>query len=296
MARDEVSSALEADLTTMMARRPLAWMIWLVLSLSCARGPRAPDLEIVFFDVGHGDAVLVREGREALEVDAGWPNTGVVAKLRQLGVDSLRAFIASHNHPDHIGSAAAVFDSLAVGEYVDNGFRLDTPTERAVLDAAERHHIRATSLTATRSWMLGDAVVEVTPPPATSDTAQNNRSLVIRIVRGRFRALMTGDSQRAETDALFALHVDGPVTLLKAPHHGDPDAVSRAWLARLRPAVIVASTDRQPRQVDLEGVYWSPGVCLARTNDLGDVTIMVGGDGRPVLRGSKWRVPRRCPG
>src|SRR5262249_13442964 len=111
-----------------------------------------------------------------------------------------------------------------------------------------------------------------------------------------FRALLTGDSQRAETDALAALHVDGPVALFKAPHHGDPDAVSRAWLAQLRPGVIVASTDRQPRQAELESVYWSLGVCLVRTRVLGDVTVTVGADGRPVVRGSKWRVPRRCPG
>jgi beta-lactamase superfamily II metal-dependent hydrolase len=280
----------------MAQRQVVVWAIALVLFTACAREPRTPDLDIVFFDVGHGDAVLVREGRDALEIDAGLPNTRVASRLRRLGVDSLRVLIASHNHNDHIGSVPAVLESVAVGEYVDNGFRLDTPVEHAVLDAAERHHITATALTAPRTWTLGHTVVEVLPSPAVSDTEQNNRSLVVRIVRGSFRALLTGDSQRAETDALAALHVDGPVSLLKAPHHGDPDAISREWLARLRPAVVVASTDRHLQQALFEALYWTPAVCLARTNDLGDVTVTVGADGRPVLRGSRWRVPRKCPG
>ena len=50
--------------------------------------------------------------------------------------------------------------------------------------------------------MLGDAVIRVLPSPLAVQGDENNASLVVLVERGRFRALLTGESEVEELNAL----------------------------------------------------------------------------------------------
>ena len=82
---------------------------------------QADSIEVIFFDVGQGDAVLVRsfEGRAAL-IDAGG-NSAIFDWLREYHVDSLDLVIATHPHRDHIGGMPHVVGPTPVALYLDNG-------------------------------------------------------------------------------------------------------------------------------------------------------------------------------
>ena len=244
-------------------------------------GPQ--DLEIRFIDVGQGDAVLLRQGSHVLLVDAGLPDAGFPAELRALGVDSLQVFVASHNHEDHIGGAGALLQAIPVGLYLENDAPVDSPSQLRVNSAIQRHAIPR-ERASRRIFTWGDARLDVWPPPPGVDDAQNNHSMVVGIQRGRFRALLTGDSERSEIDALLAQDSLAPVDLLKAPHHGDPKALSPEWLERLRPSVVVVSVGagNLPRQTLQR--YASPGRRLLRTDRDGDVIVVVDSLGDYTVR------------
>src|ERR1041384_1686500 len=178
------------------------------------------DLEIRFMDVGQGDAVLLRQGSHVLLVDprppppggpaalrraagAGPPAGGARAGLGARGVASLGVCVASHNHEDHIGAAGALLQAIPVGLYLENDAPLDTPSELRVHSAIRRHAIPR-ERASRRIFTWGDVRLDVWPPPPGVDTAQNNHSMVVGIRRGRFRALLTGESERSEIDALLA--------------------------------------------------------------------------------------------
>ncbi|MGD8727230.1 MAG: MBL fold metallo-hydrolase, partial [Gemmatimonadales bacterium] len=207
-----------------------------------AQGERAEQskgVEITFFDVGQADAILVRspEGRTAL-IDAG-RSEDVVDLLRSSSVDSLDVAIASHGHADHIGGMEAVIRQLPVRYYVDNGVPHTTATylrlQRALVDS-DVQYLRPEA----RSIRLGTVALQILPPPGDVDEGQNHNSVGVIVTFGRFRALLTGDSEVEELNHFLTLGVPN-VTVLKAAHHGARDAVTPAWLAATKPEVVVIS-------------------------------------------------------
>lgn len=199
----------------------------------------AQDLELRFLDVGQGDAVLIRnDGRTAL-IDAGRSGS-IVPRLMALGVDSVDLLVASHNHADHIGGAEGVLLRFPVRYYLDNGHPHTTQTQRRVLQQVVARQV--TYLQASpRSITLGDATLRIVASPLASAADQNNKSVVVLVERGKFKALLSGDSEAQEINALLAREELPDVDVLKAAHHGSRNGVTPAWLARLKPEVVVIS-------------------------------------------------------
>lgn len=270
----------------MRIHRTILFLLGFVPSLALS----AQQLEIHFIDVGQGDAVLIRSGPHALLVDAGLPTAGVLAVLRELRVDSLELFVASHNHGDHIGGAAAVIRSIPLGEYIQNDAPLGTPNQRRVDSAiVERAIVRVRAPRRVLRW--GDVRVDVMPPPPGVDSSQNNHSMVVVIQRGRFRALLTGDSEGSEIEALMAQDSIPPVDLLKAPHHGgDPDPQAAEWLRRLHPGIVVASVAAGNFADVGRQAYGGPGRRVLSTDRDGDVIVSVDSAGAYTVQTGPHRA------
>jgi competence protein ComEC len=83
--------------------RSLRLAALLALALPSSGSAQAGPVQVVFLDVGQGDAVVVRapEGQTAL-IDAG-PGVDLTAALERLGIAELDLVVASHPHADHIG-------------------------------------------------------------------------------------------------------------------------------------------------------------------------------------------------
>ena len=88
--------------------------------------------------------------------------------------------------------------------------------------------------------VLGDVRITVIPTLLPAAT-ENNSSLGVLVERGRFRALLTGDSEVEELNAWLATGLIPDVDVLKAAHHGARNGVSPGWLDRTRPEVVVIS-------------------------------------------------------
>ena len=260
-----------------------SWMrtfriVTLALATACGVLPSKAQLEIRFLDVGQGDAILIREGAHAALIDAGLPDDSLVGHLRALGVDSLQVFIASHNHGDHIGAAGALLMAIPVVLYIENDAPLNTPSHQRVEEALRQRGIPR-EVAPRRTIRLGSTRLDVIPPPPGVDTAQNNHSMVVLIQRAGFRALLTGDSERSEIEALL-LHENLPrVDVLKAPHHGDPEALSAEWLQRLTPAVVVVSVAAGNLAAETLTRYADPRRRIFSTDREGDVTVCVDSSG-----------------
>lgn len=253
--------------------------LWIALwALFVASPARAQDLELRFLDVGQGDAVLVRSGGKAALIDAG-PSDRIVERLRALGVTSLDLLVASHNHADHIGGADAVLASLPIRYYLDNGHPATTAIQSRVLELVERRG--ATYLRASpRTISLGDATLRIIPAPeGAGGDEQNNRSVAVLLERGTFKALLTGDSEVEEINALLRTAEIPDVDVLKAAHHGSRNGVTPAWLARTRPEAVVISVGAgngygHPHPAAVR-YYEAGGRQVLRTDREGDVIFSV---------------------
>ena len=242
---------------------------------------QAGDLAIRFIDVGQGDAVLVTAGGQAILIDAG-RGDDIVLVLREYGVDSLVAAIASHNHQDHIGGMDAVIADFPIGHYVYNG---RAPENRNAVDV-QRWLARKGVVRQLPPWgpiHLGDATVRVFPSPLSHALDDNNASVAVLIERGSFRALLTGDSQVEELSGWLAAGLPPRVTLLKAAHHGARNGVTPGWLERTNPEVVVVSVGATNAYGHPEAwalrYYGAHHRKVYRTDIDGTVTVLVSSSG-----------------
>jgi len=208
--------------------------------LLCCSGAAAqtPDrVEILFLDVGQGDAavVITPRGHVAL-IDAG-PDERTLQLLRDRGISGIDIIIASHAHADHIGGMQVIVETLPVRFYMDNGIPHTTATYRELIQVLYESDIRYLEAT-DRNISLGSVNLSIWPPPGEGD--QNVNSIGVLVEYGDFKALFTGDSEIEELRHFLARGVPD-VTLLKAPHHGSRDALTPAWLSATQPEVVVVS-------------------------------------------------------
>jgi beta-lactamase superfamily II metal-dependent hydrolase len=204
-----------------------------------AQQPDSAHLELRFIDVGQGDAALLRLGHQAVLIDAG-RGDDIVLVLEELGVDSLLAAVASHNHDDHIGGMDAVLYRRAVGTYFWNGRRATNQNGRNVEELLETQGI-VTRRPACDTVLLGDTRIILFASPLDERASENNSSLGVIVERGDFRALLTGDSELQEISAWLKAGVIPRVDVLKAAHHGARNGVTPGWLLATDPAVVVIS-------------------------------------------------------
>ncbi len=271
-------------------RRPFLSAFVLIAVLHASVNAYGAELEIIFLDVGQGDAVLLREGEHVALVDAG-PTDNIVKKLKHLGVKKLDLFVASHNHDDHIGGADAVLEHFDVGTYLDNGFPAATFIQNRVLELMRKKHVRlATPTIAT--FAFGDAILRFLPLPRfPGGDEQNNRSIGLLVEHGHFKALFTGDSEVEEIAAWLTLGLIPDVDVLKAAHHGSRNGVSPLLLHQSKPEVVVISVGKEnvyghPHSMALR-YYETDGRRVFRTDRDGDVVVRVDEGGAYDVRSAR---------
>jgi hypothetical protein len=112
---------------------PLLAALAAPLSVPAQTRSAAPSAgaEIVFLDVGQGDAILIRSDTFNALIDAG-KATWTLYLLDSLHVKSIHLAIVSHNHKDHIGAMDLVIRDLLRGPDIDNGCWLDSEQQARV--------------------------------------------------------------------------------------------------------------------------------------------------------------------
>lgn len=266
-------------------------------------------LRVTHLDVGQGDAALVQlPTGEALLVDAGGTLGGfdlgsriVAPSLWALGVRRLDALALTHGDPDHVGGAVAVVRDFRPRE-VWEGIPVPAHMPMQMIERGARAGGAAwRRLRAGEMLTFGDVrlVVRHPPPPDWErQRVRNDDSMVLELQRGIVSILLTGDVGGATERAIAAALPAAARRIVKAPHHGSATSSSAAFIAALRPQVVVISAGRanrygHPAPAVVER-YVAAGVSIFRTDQDGAVTVET--DGRRVdVRGFTGRALRLAP-
>ena len=219
-------------------------------------------LELFVFDVGEGDAMLLRgpTGRTLL-VDAGPRSPGgddrdagserVVPALMLLGVRRLGGAVATHEHIDHIGGLPSVLRAYPRTPVYAARPALDSGAT-AVDDLRDATRRAGASLaTVARGQVFdlgGGARVEVLWPPtgwtAGGKSAANNTSVVLRATYGQTAFLLAGDLEASGEQRLLTQSRDLRADVLKVPHQGSAGSTTPELLRAVAPRLAVISVGR----------------------------------------------------
>lgn len=233
--------------------------------------------EVIFLDVGQGDAILIRQGRNQVLVDGGRSGkTLLTAVSRHIPFwdRTIEVVIATHPDADHIGGFPALIRNYRVGTFVSTAVASESETYR-YLEQSIGEYPPARRLTSRRGMAFsfpGGGRLETLFPEDGEHVAgeSNETSIVTRFSFGETDFLLAGDLPREES-----FIPDVPASeILKLSHHGSKYSSSEAFLARVRPEEAVVSVGENsyghPAPEAL-GRARKAGAAIRRTDESGDI-------------------------
>jgi competence protein ComEC len=205
------------------------------------------NLRVTFFDVGQGDAALVRfPGGTAWLIDAGggWKQWDrgqreLFLELARMGILTLDAAVLSHPDTDHGLGFRGLFGQVGVREFWYNAAfsPVKDPLLAELLVLASRHGTLRKPVS--RAFRAQHGLARALVHPLSSGPSTNERPLVVRLDFAECSFLFAGDAERAAEASLARR--SAPVTVLKVNHHGSRTSSSPGLVKSLRPRWAVAS-------------------------------------------------------
>lgn len=215
--------------------------------------PAPGQFELLAADIGQGNAVLVRTATHTLLYDTGprysaHSDAGartLVPLLRALG-EQLDVLVLSHRDSDHTGGAAAV---------------LAQQPQATLIGSIEKEHalqaLRPVQPCQTgQRWQWDGVDFSVLHPLAGADTpaafgrmpSPNTLSCVLRIASSQGAvALLVGDIEKAQEQALLARAAPLAADVLLVPHHGSKTSSSAAFIDAVQPRMALVQAAYRSR-------------------------------------------------
>ncbi|MDO4502542.1 MAG: DNA internalization-related competence protein ComEC/Rec2 [Coriobacteriia bacterium] len=249
--------------------------------------PQLGGTQIVALDVGQGDAILLRSGGRAVLVDTGNQDDLLRQALARNGVLQLDAVVVSHPDDDHCGSLRALAQVARVRQVCLAADVLEcgcgkcadlVKTARDVCPGKDG----VVGLGRGSKLTLGSFELEVVWPDVFKDEGGNGDSLCL-LARADLdhdgawdrTALLTGDAESEQLEAMLAEGRVGAIDLLKVGHHGSKASLTEQQALALKPSVALVSVGEgnrygHPAPVILDALEAS-GTTVLRTDQQGDL-------------------------
>ncbi len=236
-------------------------------------------LDIRFFDVGKGDAILMHlpDGRFAM-IDTGYAETApaLIKKLKSLGVKEISLLIITHHDKDHVGGYPFLLEAFPINKVIQSYDPRDK--EKCLVEPGTRLiNAGGVNLTA-----LG---------PIRSHKDENDASLVCRLQFGRITVLFAADAIEESISDLMKDKKKLRADVLKVPHHGRFKGFSpRDLFAAVKPEYAIITSDEKagdPPEGSVVRILKESGARVLLTDELGDVQFLSDGETIDYIPGGK---------
>lgn len=246
-------------------------------------------LEVIFFDVGQGDAALIKSGQGHYILIDGGPDSKILEKLSEeipVWRKEIDLIFLTHGHSDHYSGLMDVVKRYDVENILWNGVieesagfaewknsALDSKAEIRVAFAGQR--IRGK-----------DFFIDVLHPFFSLEGMEfkdaNLPSLILRLVFNRTSFLFTGDAYQSVEKQLIEQVEQIESDVLKVGHHGSKTSTAEEFVKIVMPEIAIISCGENnrfghPHFETLETLA-KYGINVLRTDQTGDIKIISDGE------------------
>lgn len=248
-------------------------------------------LEVIFFDVGQGDATLINTpaGKKIL-IDGG-PDNKVVTRLGPyFGFydKNIDLMILTHAHSDHLVGLVEVLKRYKIKKILYTGVVQTTPEYLEWLKLIKEKNIPLEIAVAGHDFLFDSNIKLKILFPLDDLTNQkfadlNQSSIVCAIVYNEVNFLFMGDLPSEQEEQLLKIIGTGlKADILKVGHHGSKYSTSNEFLKTVNPAlgIISVGVDNKfghPNPLTLNKLNRYK-VKILRTDQQGEIEIKSNGD------------------
>jgi len=204
-------------------------------------------LEVDFLDVGQGDAILIKTpGGQNILIDGG-PDKTVIKRLGENLAwwdKQIDLMILTHPHDDHVTGLIEVLKRYGVKRILYTGAAHNAPNYLAWLKTARDKKVPLTIIDKAQTVNLGEQTkLEILYPGRSllnkTLADLNDSSIIIKLVHGQNKFLLTGDAGLEVEKTLLAGEADLAADILKVGHHGSEYSTSQEFLEKIKPRIAV---------------------------------------------------------
>jgi len=246
-------------------------------------------MEVVFFDVGQGDAIFIRtpQGHQIL-IDGG-PGPAVLEKLAEnmpFWDRDLDMVVSTHLDKDHLFGLLDVLKNYKVENIVWSGIVKETAGsgEWQKLKEAEKtgQGAKEEVVAAGQIITAGDVRFSILYPAggSASGAGDNDDSLVVRLDRGQNSFLFCADIGAKGEKELIDSAENMSAQVLKVSHHGSKYSTSQAFLDKASPQFAIIQVGKNSYGHPAEEVLTrlqKSGINTLRTDISGDIKFVADG-------------------
>jgi competence protein ComEC len=246
-------------------------------------------LEVVFFNVGQGDAIFIETPQKHQILIDGGPGSVILERLAKempFYDRSLDLVILTHPEADHMLGLIEVLKRYQVEYVLWTGIARDTPEYKEWKRALENEKADIRIAQAGQTIKIAkDIYLNILRPRDRLEGEflknSNNTSIVSRLVFKNSSFLFTGDiSEKVEED-LVASNFQIKSNILKVAHHGSKTSSSDYFLEAVSPGIAVIQVGKNSYGHPTEEVLSrlrKIGIKIFRTDKEGDIKIISDGN------------------
>lgn len=214
--------------------------------VSLASVQSSNNLEVIFFDVGQGDAsLIILPGGIKILVDGG-PDDKV---LEQLGKylnffdRKIDYIVLSHEHDDHSFGLIQIIKRYEVKNLIHSVSECEGDVCLELFKVIEAAGVSCEQVNSLKQILFDEnCIVDVYPPLDLSEKNVNDRSIAIKLNCLGNTVFMDGDGETKREDDLLRSGKDLSSTIFKASHHGSKTSNGEEFLKAISPLLVVISS------------------------------------------------------
>lgn len=201
---------------------------------------------VYYLDVGQGDCSIITSGEQTMIIDASTyaQVDKIEAALKSLNIQTVDYFVITHQHDDHIGSAAWIVNNHNVKNVImpklSEENMVTTAAYEELLNAIAENDVKAIAAEPGLHFTLGEATVNIFAP-IEQEKNLNNMSVVLKVIYGKTSFLFQGDAEKKIENALLRSDCDLSADIIKVGHHGSNTSSGDKYIKAVAPKAAVMS-------------------------------------------------------